>query len=180
MLFALVVFDFLLAVFTSAQINMKPEAPTSVWPVSIVTWLSAFLTLLLILDRLLTAWRGGQKPIYQKIDAQTAELKEEMARIRHDVERDMAVHRREIDKDMNGIGGRIAEVEKDANLVIAQNLALGERMTKSEADRIALWREFGQFREEMRDNHKEAVRAQRIARRQILEAIAQMGARAQQ
>jgi hypothetical protein len=170
-----------------AQLSGTPRLE-SFWPVSLVAYMTAVSQVLMWLAWMAQRRKDDKSPIYEKLDEQTAAIKEDIGRVRmeikrveHDFANEIAVAQRDIGKDINGLGGRITNAEQSIGIVTGTNSALDGRMVRSEMDRADLRKEidrsraeFLEFRSEILRELRANRRSNKIARAQILAAIATM------
>lgn len=153
-----------------AQLQTKPVVD-SVWPVSIVTWLTSISTFILIIDRVKQARKDDRAPIYKAIEDAKVELQDDIKRVEENFAREVGIQRREVDRDINGLGSRLAEVDKTAELALDGTFKIGERMLRSEIDRAALHDEIGRLRGDVEANAKLMYKSEMVTRKRVLNAI---------
>jgi hypothetical protein len=178
LVFAVYSYVYVHALLFAAQVSLRPEAPTSVWPSSVAGWFGVLVSFILVSEKLLIAARGGKKqmqqPIFEKIDELKQDVFGEAKRLETEMTREIESFKKEVYRDVNGIGQRANEAIDAAKSGQAALVVIGERMLKSEIDRQAIHNEIARVRAEVQESSRMAQKSTRIARKQIIQAIARL------
>ena len=138
----------------SAQVQLRPERPEGVWPVSISGWVALVSGTVALVTVL---WRANNKPVLDRLQTIENKLATEVNRIEgllenaeqqridadqrttRDLERTLVEFRTLVDHKINGFGGRVdenkartqeleASFREDLAFLSTQQVGLSERM----------------------------------------------------
>lgn len=157
-----------LAVNGAAQdVSLKPTAPETFWPTSIMAWGAVLGFVFLAVEKIYKAWRHTQDPIEKKIDDTVEHFDGQVKSIRADMSDALArfqaleierrnAFREAVTHDLNGWAKRIdhntkeideahAEVERAHRSLEEQARAFIKFETESRADRAHINQRLGTF-----------------------------------